>query len=91
MISRCLPAVLAILFGVVLHNVGWTQEPPANVKQKAQPGAKPTKLGTDLIGTWILAEAATPGSPSGVGSRLKFFTGTHWVITQPDPNTSATN
>ncbi len=44
-------------------------------------------LAKNLIGTWTLAEAETPGSPSGVGSRLKFFTGTHWTITQPDPKT----
>jgi len=121
MISRCLPAVVVLLFGLVLLNVGWTQEPTAIVKQKDQPdldrrvaeleaqigkltkevqglrsrlelvaekqGAKATKLSTDLIGTWTLAEAATPGTPSGVGSRLKFFTGTHWMITQPDPKT----
>jgi hypothetical protein len=36
---------------------------------------------------WKLEEASTPGSPSGIGTRLKFFTGTHWCIIQPDPNT----
>ena len=54
--------------------------------EKKVEGAK-SDLAKDLIGTWTLAEAETPGSPSGVGSRLKFFTGTHWMITQPDPKT----
>tara|TARA_A100001391_G_scaffold152593_1_gene110423 strand:- start:1467 stop:1931 length:465 start_codon:yes stop_codon:yes gene_type:complete len=44
-------------------------------------------LASQLIGTWKLEEASTPGSPSGVATRLKFFTGTHWCIIQPDPNT----
>jgi hypothetical protein len=44
-------------------------------------------LGKKLIGTWKLEEAKTPGTPSGVGARLKFFTGTHWSIVQPDPAT----
>ncbi|MBW3599764.1 MAG: hypothetical protein KY475_21145 [Planctomycetes bacterium] len=45
------------------------------------------KLATELIGSWRLTEASTPGSPSGVGTRLKFFTGTHWCIIQPDAKT----
>ncbi|WP_435018444.1 hypothetical protein TA3x_000418 [Tundrisphaera sp. TA3] len=52
-----------------------------------EPKQADAKLAKDLIGTWTLEEAKTPGSPSGVGSRLKFFTGTHWMITQPDPKT----
>jgi hypothetical protein len=40
-----------------------------------------------LVGTWKLEEASTPGSPSGVGTRLKMFTGTHWCVIQPDPTT----
>lgn len=44
-------------------------------------------LAAQLIGTWILEKASTPSSPSGVGTRLKFFTGTHWCIIQPDPKT----
>jgi hypothetical protein len=46
---------------------------------------QPNQLARELIGTWTLTEASTPGSPSGVGTRLKFFTGTHWCIIQPDP------
>lgn len=44
-------------------------------------------LGKKLIGTWKLETAANPGSPSGIGTRLKFFTGTHWVVVQPRPDT----
>lgn len=44
-------------------------------------------LAQDLIGTWVLKETEVRSQPSGVGTRLKFFTGTHWMITQPDPNT----
>lgn len=44
-------------------------------------------LAEQLVGTWRLEKASTPGSPSGVGTRLKFFTGTHWCIIQPDAET----
>ena len=40
-----------------------------------------------LIGTYVLEQSESPGSPSGIGTRLEFFTGTHWIITQPDPET----
>jgi hypothetical protein len=45
----------------------------------------PQTLAAKLVGTWKLEEASTPGSPSGVGTRLKLFTGTHWCVIQPDP------
>jgi hypothetical protein len=44
-------------------------------------------LRTGLVGTWKLEEASTPGSPSGVGTRLKMFTSTHWCVIQPDAKT----
>ncbi len=37
-----------------------------------------------LIGTWKLEKAENPGSPSGIGTRLKMFSGTHWCVIQPD-------
>ncbi len=37
-----------------------------------------------LIGTWKLEKAENPGSPSGIGTRLKMFNGTHWCVIQPD-------
>ena len=72
---------LAFLLAVVIVLPAWADEPPRDGKKK------PTKLAKNLIGTWTLEEAKAPGNPSGVGSRLKFFTGTHWMITQPDPKT----
>ena len=41
--------------------------------------------GERLIGAYVLEQSERPGTPSGIGTRLKFFTGTHWMITQPDP------
>jgi hypothetical protein len=56
--------------------------------QKAVAAGEKSDLAKNLIGTWTLAETQGPaGSPSGIGTRLKFFTGTHWMITQPDPKT----
>lgn len=51
------------------------------------PPKKSTPLAEKIIGTWKLTEASTPGSPSGVETRLKLFTGTHWCVIQPDPDT----
>jgi hypothetical protein len=39
-----------------------------------------------LVGTWKLEESENPGSPSGIGTRLKMFTRTHWCVVQPDPD-----
>lgn len=44
------------------------------------------KVTNPLPGRWLLAAAAIPGSPSGIGTRVKEFTDTQWVITQPNPN-----
>lgn len=44
-------------------------------------------LAQQLVGTWLLQEASTPGSPSGIGTRLKMFTGTHWAVVQPRAET----
>lgn len=49
-----------------------------------QAAAVAGNLAKDLIGTWVLEKAQTPGNPSGIGTRLRYFTGTHWMITQPD-------
>jgi len=49
---------------------------------------QPFKLDKSLIGAWVLVGAQDNNSnPSGVGSRLQFFTGKHWVVTQADPTT----
>ncbi len=57
-------------------------------QETAQTGDTKSKtLAQQLIGTWKLKEASTPGSPSGIGTRLKLFTGTHWCVIQPDAQT----
>ncbi len=58
----------------------------ADDKPAVAPGR--SDLAKDLVGTWVLT--GTPegdSNPPGKGARLKFFTGTHWMITQPDPKT----
>jgi hypothetical protein len=53
----------------------------------AEEGAKPAnpEPAKTLLGTWQLKTAKNPGTPSGIGTRLKLFTGTHWCVIQPDP------
>jgi len=56
--------------------------------KKSVPAGEKSDLAKNLVGTWTLAETKGPaGNPSGIGTRLRFFTGTHWMITQPDPKT----
>lgn len=52
--------------------------------EQRQAAVAPGNLAKDLIGTWVLDKAQTPGTPSGIGTRLKYYTGTHWMISQPD-------
>jgi hypothetical protein len=72
---------LALLLPAAIALATWTDDKPA------QGDAKRSDLAKILIGAWTLAESESPSNPSGIGSRLKFFTGTHWMITQPDPKT----
>ncbi|AGA28335.1 hypothetical protein [Singulisphaera acidiphila] len=57
--------------------------------QKDQGGEeKRSQLARDLVGTWVWAGTPDkPEEPPKSGGRLKFFTGTHWNITQADPQT----
>jgi hypothetical protein len=60
----------------------------AAADDQAQKGKASTNdLAMKLIGTWKLETTANPGSPSGIGTRLKLFTGTHWCVVQPHPDT----
>ena len=49
--------------------------------------ASPTTLAEQVIGTWVLTAARSPGTPGAIGTRLKMHTPTHWVVTEPDPDT----
>lgn len=80
--AAALAAILAGVFSLTLssHHVV--------AQQSTQNGdAKSKALAQQLIGTWRLEKASTPGSPSGIGTRLKLFTGTHWSVIQPDAQT----
>ncbi|NNJ27101.1 hypothetical protein [Alienimonas chondri] len=54
------------------------------VAQETPGDAESAPLAEQLVGTWKLTQAKTPGRPSGIGKRLKMFTGTRWSIVQPD-------
>jgi hypothetical protein len=78
---------MTAFFAVVAAAIGYSTALPQLLAQEAvSPGASPQQtLATKLVGTWKLEEASNPGSPSGIGTRLKLFTGTHWCVIQPDP------
>lgn len=71
-VYRILPLLLA------LCTTGTAQ---AHHDKTASGGA----VAPSLIGTWQLQKATHPGRPSGIGTRLKLFTDTHWTVIQPDP------
>ena len=76
---HCLIGIALVLSLFTLSNV-FEARTSADEKSKVaeqDPNAK-------LIGTWELEKAENPGSPSGVGTRLKMFNGTHWCVIQPD-------
>ncbi len=79
----------SVALGIALVGLGWcfvTLIGPALAEDKA--AAAQSELAKKMIGAWVLV--GTPdnvGEPPASGGRLKFFTGRHWNITQPDPNT----
>ena len=80
--SMCVTASFAV---VACAFVYFASQPQLLAQESNRPGGSaPQELALKLIGTWRLQEASTPGSPSGVGTRLKLFTGTHWCVIQPD-------
>src|SRR5687767_6338417 len=82
----------AIAFSaVVAGTIGYlTTLPQSLAQEKTSTNASaPQTLAARLVGTWKLEEASNPGSPSGVGTRLKLFTGTHWCVIQPDSDSGA--
>jgi hypothetical protein len=77
-------ALLAIFtVGVFFHE---SLRAVAADEQARESKASTSDLAMKLIGTWKLEAASNPGSPSGIGTRLKFFTGTHWCVVQPHPD-----
>jgi len=77
------------LLGILTVGVSFSTSLRAVVadNQAQKKEASPNDLAMKLIGTWKLETATNPGLPSGIGTRLKFFTGTHWCVVQSDPNT----
>jgi len=80
--------VLALI-GILALGVSLYLSAPAAAADATAPKSKATAndLATKLIGTWKLETATDPGSPSGIGTRLRFFTGTHWSVVQPQADT----
>lgn len=84
-LPQVLPLLLAMVYGCA--SPAWAAE------QHPEPPAQPTSPGANdplearLMGVWVLAEATTPGTPSGIGIRQKIFTPGRWEIVQRDPKT----
>ena len=82
---RCATAAGCV---AVLLAASTLASPPGGAVAQEKPDAvAQAPLAQQLIGTWKLTQAKTPGVPSGIGTRLKTFTGTRWSVVQPDGRT----
>ena len=62
----------------------WERAPKSHTAADDQLNKSKQEQIAKLVGTWVLEKAENPGSPSGIGTRLKMFNGTHWCVVQPD-------
>ena len=87
--KNCLSSMA--FYAVAACAIGYSSALPQLLAQDVIPAGASAQqtLAAKLVGTWKLEEASTPGSPSGIGTRLKLFTGTHFCIIQPDPESGA--
>lgn len=83
--ARVLPLLL-LLVCISLPSFRAAQPEPAPSAPTDSPAGKET-LEERLQGVWVLAEASTPGNPSGIGIRQKIFTPGRWEMIQRDPKT----
>ncbi len=79
-----LAAISLLALTLPIANSLQAQDQPATAQEQ-------TPLAKNLVGTWILVgKPGEVGEAPAAGGRLKFFTGRHWLITQPDPTTGVT-
>jgi hypothetical protein len=78
LISVLLAAVMAVVCGCAKNAV--VKSSPAAEEEQIRKA-----IADRIIGTWVLVESDHVSTPSGIGCRLKSYTGTHWMVTQPDP------
>ena len=85
--KTCRPQEVALIVILALGCTFTESRAVAGGEQAQKIKASASEIATKLIGTWKLEAAPNPGSPSGIGTRLRLFTGSHWCVIQPDPET----
>jgi hypothetical protein len=83
--ARVLPLLALLVYGSASF-LPAAQAPSEPTPPADSPAIKET-LEERLQGVWVLAEATTPGKPSGIGIRQKIFTPGRWEMIQRDPKT----
>ncbi|MES2695039.1 MAG: hypothetical protein V4773_16320 [Verrucomicrobiota bacterium] len=84
-LAKVLPILLLMFCGYA--SLGHAAQPrPERPALPVAPESEDT-LEAQLLGTWVLMEAKTPGKPSGIGLRRQTFTSSRWEIIQKDPET----
>ena len=81
--------VLPLLILIVYCYTSLARAAQPHPQPLAPPASRASKdtLEAQLMGIWVLAEATTPGTPSGIGIRQKIFTPGSWEMIQRDPKT----
>jgi hypothetical protein len=83
--SRGLKMVLLSTIAAAFFAIRFAQLSAQEAAVRAE--AEPSKLAADLIGAWSLELPPNSAEP---GTRLKFFTGKHWAVTNYDEDGKVT-
>lgn len=83
--TKILPLVLLLACGDV--SLLRAAQPPIELPAPPSSPASPETLEARLMGSWLLEQSVTPGTPSGIGTRRRIFTPGKWEIIQNDPKT----
>jgi hypothetical protein len=82
--------ILLVGATLLFTSCGSVSSPAPSVTASPSPAPAapaPATLAQEIIGTWILVGHLDGMSVQGANTRMKFFTGRHWLITDPNPNT----
>ncbi|MBN1566291.1 MAG: hypothetical protein JXA73_00475 [Acidobacteria bacterium] len=80
-------AFICVLLAAVMAMVCGCSKKAAVQSSRAAKEEIRESIADRIVGTWVLVQSTHVSTPSGIGCRLKSYTGTHWIVTQPDPNT----
>lgn len=85
--TKLLSFAVLIVCGYAALAAAAQPAPPIQIPTPSPGREDQRTLEERLMGTWLLEQSVTPGTPSGIGTRRRTFTPGHWEIKQTDPKT----